>query len=80
MATVKNIGILGSTGSIGRSSLEVIANFPDRFRVRYLTARKNTKLLHQQIRKFHPEAVAVADYASAIELNSSPLNTPEPIA
>jgi len=68
MATVKNIGILGSTGSIGRSSLEVIANFPDRFRVRYLTAKKNTKLLHKQIRKFHPEAVAVADYASAIEL------------
>ncbi|HSQ76485.1 MAG TPA: hypothetical protein VLT13_13050, partial [Bacteroidota bacterium] len=36
-----NIAILGSTGSIGRSSLDVIEALPDRFRITYLTAHRN---------------------------------------
>lgn len=68
MADLKNICILGSTGSIGRNALEVIANFPDRFRVTGLSARRNVDLLLQQIKRFQPEAVAVQDEASASQL------------
>jgi len=65
---MKNICILGSTGSIGRNSLEVIANFPDDFRVAYLTANTNIDLLHQQICRFQPKGVAVLDRTSASAL------------
>jgi 1-deoxy-D-xylulose-5-phosphate reductoisomerase len=58
---MKNIVILGSTGSIGRSALEVIDKFPDRFRVLGLTAWENSDLLMSQIVKFRPQVVAVAD-------------------
>ena len=63
-----NIAILGSTGSIGRSSLEVIANFPDRFRVTYLTAHRNTNLLKEQIQHFRPRGVVVAEPSRAAAL------------
>jgi len=68
MAKIKNICILGSTGSIGKSSLEVIANFPDRFRATYLTAHRNIDLLQQQINRFRPKGVAVMDETSAAVL------------
>ncbi len=58
---LKNIAILGSTGSIGCSSLDVIANFPDRFRASYLTTNTNTELLLEQIRRFKPLGVVVLD-------------------
>jgi 1-deoxy-D-xylulose-5-phosphate reductoisomerase len=58
---MKNICILGSTGSIGRSSLEVISRFPDRFRVTYLTTHRNTDLLREQISRFHPKGVCILD-------------------
>jgi 1-deoxy-D-xylulose-5-phosphate reductoisomerase len=56
-----NIAILGSTGSIGRSSLDVIEAHPDRFRVTYLTAHRNIEVLSEQVRRFKPRAVVVAD-------------------
>jgi 1-deoxy-D-xylulose-5-phosphate reductoisomerase len=62
---MKNIAILGSTGSIGRSSLEVIKNLPDRFRVTYLTANRNIDLLQKQIEQFHPRGVVVLDSCNA---------------
>lgn len=62
---MKNICILGSTGSIGQNSLEVIANFPDQFRPAYLTTNKNIDLLQKQIERFRPDAVAVLDECSA---------------
>src|SRR5580765_4307899 len=65
---MKNICILGSTGSIGRHSLEVIANFPDDFRVAYLTTNTNIDLLQEQIRRFQPSGVAVRDKSSASAL------------
>jgi 1-deoxy-D-xylulose-5-phosphate reductoisomerase len=64
----KHIAILGSTGSIGRSTLEVVARFPDRFHVAYLTAHRNITLLRDQIDRFHPRAVVVADATIAQEL------------
>jgi 1-deoxy-D-xylulose-5-phosphate reductoisomerase len=63
-----NIAILGSTGSIGRSSLDVISTFPDRFRVTYLTAHRNLDLLAEQIHRFRPHGVVVPDESSARRL------------
>lgn len=68
---MKKIVILGSTGSIGKSTLDVVARFPDRFKVVGLTAGKNTGLLREQIRQFHPEVVAVSDEKSYRALRDS---------
>ncbi len=64
-SAVQHIAILGATGSIGQSSLEVIKNFPDRFRVTYLTANKNIDLLQRQIAEFKPNGVVVLDECNA---------------
>jgi 1-deoxy-D-xylulose-5-phosphate reductoisomerase len=57
---MKNIVILGSTGSIGTNALKVIAQFPSLFRVAGLTAGSNVSLLAEQIRLFRPWSVAVS--------------------
>ena len=67
----RNIAILGSTGSIGRSSLEVIASFPDHFRVVYLTANRNIRLLQEQMRHHRPAGVVVLDECNASVLRKS---------
>jgi len=58
---MKRICILGSTGSIGCNSLDVIASHPDHFEVVYLTTHRNVELLLEQAKRFHPRAVAVFD-------------------
>ena len=58
---MKNLCILGSTGSIGVSTLQVVAQFPDKFRVRSLTAGRNVKALAEQVREFKPARVGIAD-------------------
>jgi len=73
----RNIAILGSTGSIGRSALEVIAGFPDRFRVAYLSANRNIDLLREQINTFRPKGVVVCDPDRAAALRSSVGHTVE---
>ncbi len=65
MSNPKNIAILGSTGSIGRSTLDVVALFPGRFRVTYLTAHRNIELLQEQIRLFKPRGVVVLEECNA---------------
>lgn len=67
---MKKIVILGSTGSIGKSALEVIARFPDKFKVIGLTAGKNISLLEEQIRQFNPEVVALSDEEAYKNLKS----------
>ena len=57
----KRIAILGSTGSIGKQSLEVIENNQDKFEVEVLTANNNVDLLIQQAKKFQPNAVVIAN-------------------
>jgi 1-deoxy-D-xylulose-5-phosphate reductoisomerase len=57
----KTIAIFGSTGSIGRNTLEVVRRNPDRFRVRYLTAYSSSELLCRQVAEFRPRAVAVVN-------------------
>lgn len=56
---MENIAVLGSTGSIGTSGLDVIAKFPDRFKVCALSANTNIKLLKAQVKRFKPEAVCI---------------------
>lgn len=57
----KRIAILGSTGSIGTQSLEVIANNPSHFEVEVLTANNNTNLLIEQARQFLPNVVVIGN-------------------
>jgi 1-deoxy-D-xylulose-5-phosphate reductoisomerase len=58
---MKNIAILGSTGSIGTQALEVIARHPDRFCVEVLTANNNAGLLIDQAKKVKPNVVVIAN-------------------
>lgn len=60
-ALKKRIAILGSTGSIGRQALEVIAAHADVFEVELLTANGNIELLEQQVRQFTPATAVVTD-------------------
>lgn len=62
---MKALVILGSTGSIGVSTLEIVAAHPERFRVVALTAGRNLELFEQQVRAFRPELVAVPAAADA---------------
>ncbi len=67
----KHISLLGSTGSIGRNVLDVVRQFPGRFRIVGLTAGKNIKLLRDQIEAFNPMLVSIADDSLAGDLIQS---------
>ncbi len=67
---MKNITILGSTGSIGVNSLKVIETHPDRYRCIGLGAGRNIPLLLKQIEAFRPKAVCVIDEPLASELKT----------
>jgi len=67
---MKNLSILGSTGSIGRNALKIVEMFPDRFAVKALAAKKDTELLARQIEQFEPEIAVVFDERCAFELKS----------
>ena len=62
---MKSLSILGSTGSIGQSTLSLVDLYPERFRVAALAAGRNSRLLLQQIEKYRPGIVAVYDAAAA---------------
>jgi len=65
------VAILGSTGSIGTQTLEVLEKHPDRFTVEVLTAGRNAKLLKEQALKFKPNAVVIADESQYEELKDA---------
>jgi 1-deoxy-D-xylulose-5-phosphate reductoisomerase len=65
---MKAISIIGSTGSVGVTTLDVVARFPDRFRVVAMAAGRNLDLLADQIRRFSPQLVSVETPALAREL------------
>jgi 1-deoxy-D-xylulose-5-phosphate reductoisomerase len=65
---VKAISVLGSTGSIGTQTLEIVEDFPDQFRVVALSAGRNLSLLVTQIQRHRPDVVALADPALLAEL------------
>ncbi|HEU5337498.1 MAG TPA: 1-deoxy-D-xylulose-5-phosphate reductoisomerase [Terriglobales bacterium] len=67
---MKSLAILGSTGSIGRSTLSIVESYPDRFRVASLAAGKNLNAACEQARRWHPRVISVAAEADAAELRS----------
>lgn len=67
---MKNVAILGSTGSIGRSTLEVIDNLRHRFNVTGLAAGRNLDLFQEQIDKFRPEIVSLESEENAEAIQS----------
>ena len=67
---MKNIAILGSTGSIGKQALEVATANKDKFRVKVLTANENDKLLEEQINLFSPDIAVLVNEKAAERLLS----------
>ncbi|MDD2481450.1 MAG: 1-deoxy-D-xylulose-5-phosphate reductoisomerase [Lutispora sp.] len=67
---MKNIAILGSTGSIGLQTLEVIRNNRDEFSVCALTANSNIDILYKQVLEFKPDIVVIFDYNKYKEFKS----------
>ncbi len=65
---MKNLSILGSTGSIGCNTLKIAEMFPDRFAVKALAAKNNIPVLARQVEQFCPEIAVVFDEAAAVEL------------
>ncbi|ETT73926.1 1-deoxy-D-xylulose-5-phosphate reductoisomerase [Paenibacillus sp. FSL R7-277] len=68
---MKRISILGSTGSIGTQTLDVVAMHPEAFEVDGLAAGSNTSLLLEQVRRFKPRRVSVSTKELAEEIRSS---------
>ena len=68
MIAVRHLTILGSTGSIGVNTLDVVARHPDRFRVVALTANKSVQKILEQCRRFEPRYAVLLDEASAERL------------
>ncbi len=67
---MKRIAILGSTGSIGRSTLSVVESYPDRFQVATLAAGNNAELAFEQAVRWKPRLVSLADEAAAHALQA----------
>lgn len=67
----KSIAILGSTGSIGKQALEVIAAHPDVFEVEVLTAQSNAQLLQEQALQFKPNVVVIGEEAHLHDLKEA---------
>src|ERR1700677_3393224 len=65
---MKRVAILGSTGSIGRSTLSIVESFPERFSVVSMAAGNNVDLAFEQARRWHPEVLSVATAEAADRL------------
>jgi 1-deoxy-D-xylulose-5-phosphate reductoisomerase len=68
---MKNVVLLGSTGSIGTSTVKVAEDLPDQIRLLALAAGNNSELLFQQTRKHKPAAISISDPAKAQELQNA---------
>ena len=73
---MKHIAILGSTGSIGTQTLEVVDANPDKFTVEILTANNNSSLLIEQAKKYKPDTVVIANEAKYQEVKEALKNEP----
>ena len=67
---MKNVVLLGSTGSIGTSTIKVADDLPDQIRLIGLAAGNNVDLLIEQTRKHKPAAVSISDPAKAKDLQN----------
>ena len=68
---MKNVVLLGSTGSIGTSTIKVAEDLPDHIRLLGLAAGNNAELLLEQTRKHQPAAISITDPAKARELRDT---------
>jgi 1-deoxy-D-xylulose-5-phosphate reductoisomerase len=66
----RNLSILGSTGSIGTQTLDIVRKFPEDFKISALSCNSNIELLKKQIDEFKPKIVAVFDEEKADELKA----------
>ena len=73
---MKNVVLLGSTGSIGTSTVKVVEDLPERFRLIGLAAGNNVELLREQSRKHRPQAVSISDPKKVSELQGALGSTP----
>ena len=76
---MKNLAILGSTGSIGRSALAVVDAHPGRLRVVGLAAGDNAELLAEQVGRYSPEIVAMASDEAVGRLRASAREATRPV-
>ncbi|MFB2875477.1 1-deoxy-D-xylulose-5-phosphate reductoisomerase [Floridanema aerugineum] len=77
---MKAITLLGSTGSIGTQTLDIVSQHPDKFRLVGLAAGRNVEMLAQQVRQFRPEIVAICDEDKLPELKAAIADLdPQPI-
>jgi 1-deoxy-D-xylulose-5-phosphate reductoisomerase len=74
---IKRLAILGSTGSIGRQTLDVVRSFPERFNVIGLGGGRNTALLAQQAEEFQPKFISTADGGGLPGVAAEPLSPAE---
>lgn len=65
---MKNISLLGSTGSIGKQTLEVVAANPDKLKIRVLAAHTSDRVLEEQIKIFNPDFAVLSDKEAAARL------------
>jgi 1-deoxy-D-xylulose-5-phosphate reductoisomerase len=72
---IKNIALLGSTGSIGQNTLEIVRKYPNRLKIKALTAGNNWQLLAEQALEFNPEYVALASTKNEADLKTALANT-----
>lgn len=68
---MKNVSVLGSTGSIGKQTLEVAAANPDKIKNRALAAHTSDVLLEEQINIFQPDIAALSDEAAAEQVEKT---------
>ena len=71
LPTPEKISILGSTGSIGQNTLEIVRQFPKKFQIHALSCIKSIHQLAEQIKEFHPRLVSVGNKQQALELKES---------
>ena len=68
MSKLTRLTVLGSTGSIGKSTLDVVARHPDKYRVIALTAQQQDELLFEQCQRFQPRYAVLLDEAASERL------------
>ena len=77
---MKALSLLGSTGSIGTQTLDIVAQYPDQFRIVGMAAGRNVTLFAQQIRQFKPQIVALQDETLLADLKAAIADVqPQPI-
>lgn len=77
---MKKIALIGSTGSIGTQTLEIVRNNPEEYQVVALACGKNLQLMEQQMREFHPSFVSVGDETGAAALRAATRDLGIPVA